>query len=287
MGLRSVLGLLLVAGCAVHAGRVDQLVNIGWYGEACEAAAVLGSPHVDADVVRAHAALAPRFSVRALPVSTWGGEDPAYGRDWVVLEATWEVVATPAPRLDGWVEVVEATEGGLRAWSVCRPETCDSAWVAERVGATTRARSGLWASLGALGKVVALPFALMVDLATSGGRDEAPAVSRDLGPPLTFRLLDGLAPAGRGEAPEGFPPVWSAPECPGAGPCVRRWVATPGQAQAGSQEGVRVQVTWEHEGCAAQAAWVLPLSGGLAGLDAVDRVDLRTVAPVYGVLHGR
>lgn len=287
VGLRALFGLVLVGGCAVHAQRVEQLVRIGWYGEACQAASVLGDPRVDADVVRAHAATAPRFTLRALPASTWGGDDPAYGRDWVVLEAAWDVAATPAPVIDGWVEIGEPTDGGLRQWSVCRPETCDAAWVARRLGVGDR--GDLRGALGAIARVAALPFAMMVDLMVGVTRQELPRASADRGRPLSFRLLDQLGAPADTNLPAGFPAVWSAPPCEGAGRCVRRWVATPGRPQEGATEGVRVQVTWEHEGCDVQAAWIAPLGAGATlpeRVDAVGTVDLRAIPAAAGVVHG-
>ncbi len=279
---------LTLTGCPIRNSRVQHLLEVDWYGEACSAAAVLGESASDARVVQAHAHQAPAFSMRVLPAESWGGSATAagYGTDWAVFEATWDVRAVLAPELDGWVDLVEPGRDGPRQWTVCPPETCDTAWVrAHFAPLESSPQRDLWSTVGALAKVASVPFTLMIDLVTTSAQPQK-AADGALGPAITFRTLESLGHKAPDVDATQLEPVWSAPLCSGAGACVRRWVATASDTQ--SQPAVAVRVAWKHESCEAEAAWRLNLPGGGAlreRLAALGKVELADTPATAGLLH--
>jgi hypothetical protein len=294
--MRSRLPALLLlpplAACPVKPARIQQLLDVDWYGEACVAATVLGDHEMEVRVIEAHAKQAPQFRARIMPLETFiaPGAAPApgapgYGHQWAVFEGTWDARFTPAPEHDGWVEIVEPGRDGPLAWSVCPPDVCTPTWVAGQLGVRTRPESGVWAAVSQIARVVAIPFTLMIDLATT----KAAPNHADAGPPLSFRVVEALTKGPIEAAPEGFPAVWSAPQCTGAGSCVRRWVGTAQAAPPGSAgPGVQVRFAWRHEECDVAAAWSLPLpEGDQLGtrLERLSTVDLAQTPPTAGQLH--
>lgn len=263
------LPLLLLVACA-PVRRIDKLAAAGWRGEACHEA-VEREIGLTAGLIEAHRPGLPTVNVT---IDERFADAPEYREDWVIVnvEARYSDVRAPVHSM-----VVD-----VPGWRGCDPDTCDEAWIENRLRdrpATSGGGSGLAGALGGLIKgiatVVTLPIALTVDAVTAIPRALTPRRRR--GPTATESLMRALGQGATTPPRVSEDPVQVV--CDGTGTCSSARVLL--RSDSRELDATLVTWQWHHSGCSVGAAWTLPgdpeatldaqLGRDLSGLDLTTR----------------